>query len=341
MSAPEPEIRAVTSPLELGESPVWSVQESALYCCDIAGRALHRLDPATGEQRAWPMAGEPACCALLPDGALLLARRDGLWRFDPRTGQEAQLAPPPYDVEAQRFNDGRCDAQGRFWVGTLSDARRPEAALYRWADGALQRVADGITVSNGLAFSPDARTLYWADTTSHTVFACDYDLARGELGARRVFARFPLRGAGQPLAEYGGRPDGATVDAEGAYWVAMYEGARLLRLAPDGAVLEERRLPVRCPTMPCFGGPDLRTLYVTTARHGRPTAELQAEPLAGRVLALRVAVPGLPPAFAAAWAPSLCAADAGNSGVRPAKRRAETARNVPPCAPLNALIWGA
>jgi sugar lactone lactonase YvrE len=157
-----------------------------------------------------------------------------------------------------------------------------------------------ITVSNGLAFSPDGRTMYRSDTSAHRVYAIDFDGSDGSLSRQRVFADFPVKQADQDLVTYGGRPDGAAVDAEGAYWCAMYEGQRLLRLASDGRLLQELPLPVRCPTMPCFGGPDLRTLYVTTARHNRPADELAAQPLAGAVLSLRVDVPGLPVHFARA-----------------------------------------
>lgn len=221
--------------------------------------------------------------------------RDGLWRFDTASGQRSLVAPPPYDPARQRFNDGKPDALGRFWVGTLDDARLPHAALYRLdRDRRLDRMADGITTSNGLAFGLDGRTLYWADTKAHQVMALDLDPVAGTLSRRRVFHAFAPRAEGEPLATYGGRPDGAAVDSEGAYWVAMFEGQRLVRLAPDGRVLGELGLPVRCPTMPCFGGPDLRTLYITTARQNRPPDELAAQPLAGRVLQLRVSVPGLP-----------------------------------------------
>lgn len=220
--------------------------------------------------------------------------RDGLWRFDTGSGRRTRLAAPPYDAARQRFNDGKPDAQGRFWVGTLDDAREPRAALYRFERGQLDRLAGGISTSNGLAFSPDGRTMYWADTKAHVVQAFDFDGGEGSLSRQRVFRQFAPRLAGQALDAYGGRPDGAAVDAQGAYWVAMYEGQRLLRLAPDGTLLAELPLPVRCPTMPCFGGADLRTLYLTTARHGRPAEELAAQPLAGCVLQLRVEVPGLP-----------------------------------------------
>ncbi len=281
-------------PSLLGESPLWHPDEQVLYWVDIPGLQLNRYNPVTGHHDEWHFTTEPACCAPLLGGGLLLGMRDGLWRFDTRTGERHRLAPPPYNPAAQRFNDGKADAQGRFWVGTIDDARLPRAALYRWSNGELDRVADGIAVSNGLGFSPDGATLLWADTKAHVVYAFDLDVASGGLSRRRVFKQFSARTEGQPLASYGGRPDGAAMDTEGAYWVAMFEGQRLLRIAPDGQVLRELPLPVRCPTMPCFGGADLRTLYITTSREKRPAEELAAQPLAGCVLQLLVDVPGLP-----------------------------------------------
>jgi len=286
-------------PSLLGESPFWHPDEAALYWCDIPGKQLNRWVPATATHKAWAMASEPGCCAPLPGGDLMLACRDGLWRFSPTSGERERLAAPPYDTATERFNDGKADPQGRLWVGTIYEPRKPaNGALYRWAGARLQKMAGGITVSNGLAFSPDGRTLYRSDTASHRVFAADFDGHDGSLSRERVFAEFPVKQAGQDLASYGGRPDGAAVDAEGAYWCAMFEGQRLLRLSPAGELLAELPLPVRCATMPCFGGPDLRTLFVTTARLGRSADELAAQPLAGCVLSLRVDVPGLPVNFA-------------------------------------------
>lgn len=288
-------IHAVSDPCLLGESPMWHPQEQVLYWCDIPGRRLHRLDPATGQARHWDFPVEPASVAPALDGTLRLAMRDGLWRFDPATGERVRLAAPPYDPAVERFNDGKCDPQGRFWIGTIYEPRDPPlAALYCWDGGALSRRADGITVSNGLAWSVDGRTMYWSDTKAHAVYAFDFDPVDGRLSRRRTFVEFPRRVPGQPLDNYGGRPDGAAVDSEGCYWVAMFEGQRLLRLSPAGEVLREVRLPVRCPTMPCFGGSDLQTLYITTAREKRPQEELDQQPLAGCVLAMRVSVPGLP-----------------------------------------------
>ncbi len=286
-------------PSGLGESPMWQPEQGALWWCDITGHRLNRWVMAGGRHDQWAFETDVACCAPLLGGDLLLGMRDGLWRFDPVSGRRERLAAPPYDTAHERFNDGKADSHGRFWVGTIFEPREPaRAALYRYGSGKLDRVAGDITVSNGLAWSPDGRTMYWSDTRSHRIFAFDFDATEGSVRRQRVFASFPVKTAGTDLASYGGRPDGAAVDGEGAYWVAMYEGQRLLRLAPDGSLLRELPLPVRCPTMPCFGGPDLRTLFITTARDKRPAAELAAQPDAGGVLMLRVDVPGLPVNFA-------------------------------------------
>jgi sugar lactone lactonase YvrE len=286
-------------PSLLGESPLWHPGEQVLYWCDIPGHKLNRFDPVSGDHREWAFETDVGCCAPLNEGGLLLALRDGLVVFDTQTGQSSPLADAPYDTAQERFNDGKADPQGRFWVGTIYEPRDPPlAALYRFDEGRLDRMAGDITVSNGLAWSPDARTMYWADTKAHRIDAMDFAISDGSLSRRRTFAQFAPRPADQALDQYGGRPDGAAVDVEGGYWVAMFEGARLLRIAPDGLVTREVRLPVRCPTMPCFGGRDLQTLYVTTAREKRPADELAREPLAGCVLQLRVDVPGLPAHFA-------------------------------------------
>ena len=282
----------------LGESPMWHPGEQVLYWCDIPGQRLNRYDPASGAHAQWTFDSEVACCAPLQDGGLLLALRSGLVRFDPANGRGRCLVKAPYDPLHERFNDGKADPRGRFWVGTIYEPRdAARAALYRYAGRRLDRMAAAITVSNGLAWSPDARTMYWADTPAHTVYALDFDVGSGgvssSVSGRRVFAQFPLKTPGQALAGYGGRPDGAAMDAEGGYWVAMFEGARLLRIAADGRTTDELPLPVRCPTMPCFGGADLRTLYITTSRERRPDDELAREPLAGCVLQVRVEVPGL------------------------------------------------
>ncbi|TDM05627.1 MAG: gluconolactonase [Ideonella sp. MAG2] len=283
----------------LGESPFWHPDEAALYWCDIPGKRLNRYHPASGAHAFWAFDCEPACCAPLLGGDLMLGMRDGLWRFNTATGERRLLAAAPYDTACERFNDGKADPQGRFWVGTIYEPRDPAMAhLYCWDGERLTQVAGGVTVSNGLAWSPDGGTLYWSDTKSHRVRAFAMDVRDGRLSQEREFASFALKQPGQDLSTYGGRPDGAAVDVEGCYWTAMFEGQRLLRLAPSGEVLREVPLPVRCATMPAFGGHDLRTLYVTTAQEGRPQSELAQQPWAGRVLQMRVDVPGLPVNFA-------------------------------------------
>lgn len=286
-------------PSLLGESPFWHPDERALYWCDIPGRALNRYRPADGGHACWRFPCEPASCAPMPGGAVLLAMRDGLWRFDPASGLRSLLAEPPYDPACERFNDGKADALGRFWVGTIYEPRdRAAAALYCWSEGRLRRMAEGVTVSNGLAWSPDGRRLYWSDTKAHRIDVLTVGAQDGMLSERRSWVELPAKQTGQPMEAYGGRPDGAAVDSQGCYWSAQFEGARLLRFSPEGRVLREVRLPVRCPTMPCFGDDDLRTLYVTTSRENRPAQELELQPLAGRVLRMRVDVAGLPVCFA-------------------------------------------
>jgi sugar lactone lactonase YvrE len=271
---------------ELGESPLWHPQEQALYCVDIPGREVLRFRAGVAEPDRWPQASEPSCLALTDDGRVLVTRRDGLWVLN---GE--RIAPPPYDASRLRFNDGKVGPDGRLWVGTISDAREPEGVLYRWTGQRFEARVGGLHVSNGLAWSPDGRRVHWSDTKAHRIYAAEFDPDTGALGEPWVFKAFEPKRAGQA---YGGRPDGAAMDAEGCYWSAMFEGGCLLRLAPNGEIVQRLELPVTCPTMPTFGGPGLSTLYVTTAREKRPADELAREPLAGCVLAIPVPVPGLP-----------------------------------------------
>lgn len=276
----------------LGESPTWSIDEQALYFVDIVAPALIRFDAATGAHTATAMPSSIGCFGLRERGGFVVALRDGIWLADAHGRLEHRLAGAPYDPAHHRFNDGRVDRQGRFWVGSMNEKRdAPSAALYRLErDGSLARVLDGVTVSNGVAWSPDGRTMYHADTPAHTVRAYDFDPATGVPSGGRVFARW-----------HGDtdRPDGAAVDSAGNYWIAFFRGGKVLQVSPQGRVLREVPFPAQCPTMPCFGGPDLRTLYVTSARKDRPADELARYPQSGGLFAMRVEVPGLPePRFA-------------------------------------------
>lgn len=294
-------------PAQLGESPFWHPAEQRLYWVDISGRALlrARLDGSAAER--WPLPGEPGCIAPARrqgrDAGLVVALRDRICHAPEWGGALTELARLPIDAARQRANDGKCDPLGRFWVGTIhepaSGPRQPVGALHcvdlRVAGRpAVRAVFVGVTTANGLAWSPDGRRMYFADTPTHAIRVWDCDASHEPVGAPRVLRRFATqaesREAGQP---YGGRPDGACVDAEGAYWCALYEGGRVLRLGPEGEVLAELALPAQCPTMPCLGGPDGDTLLVTSARGGRSEEELARLPLSGQVLAARVAVPGL------------------------------------------------
>ncbi len=286
-------------PCQLGESPFWHPDEQALYWLDIPGRALHRWQPADARHRHWALPTEPGCIAPQPGGTLLMARRDGLFRFDPATGSATRLAGPPYDPATERFNDGKADAAGRLWVSTIYEPRdKPAAALYRWAGGRLETMLGGLTIGNGLAFGNDGRTVFTADTPTHEITAHRLDAGTDRLVQPRLLHRFEPKTPGAGLQGYGGRPDGAAIDVDGTLWVAMMEGQRLVRLAADGTLLATVPLPVRCPTMPCFGGADGRTLFVTTASINRPAEERAAQPWAGRVLMARAPVAGPPVNFA-------------------------------------------
>lgn len=276
--------------MQVGECPLWHPDEAVLYWIDIPDCTVHRHDPATGEHRRYALPTEPGCIVRSARGGLIVAMRSGIARLDTGTGTVSMLLPAPYDTTTTRFNDGRCDASGRLWVGSMYEPRdRPAATLYCLDRGVLRDAAHLVTVSNGVAFSADGTTLYHADTTAHAIRAYAFDGASGRASNGRLLRQFSTD---KSSPAYGGRPDGAAVDSEGAYWVAMFEGGRLLRLDANGDILQQIDLPVRCPTMMAFGGADLQTLYITTARHNRSAEELERLPLSGCVLSMRVDVAG-------------------------------------------------
>jgi sugar lactone lactonase YvrE len=271
-------------PMKTGECPVWHAVENALYWVDIPAFMVHRLHPASGKYSSWRMPTEPSAVAVDVDNNLVVATRAGFVYLNTSSGEMEDIAPAPYDQKVMRFNDGRVDPAGRFWVGTLYEPRdQPKGKL-------RQAWSGGMTNSNGLAWTPDGKTMFHADTTSHRIDCYDYDVASGTCSNRRNLVSFE---ADKTSGPYGGRPDGAAIDSEGNYWIAMYEGGRILKLTPTGELLQQIDLPVKCPTAVAFGGPDLRTLYVTSAAGGRPTEELAQYPHSGKVLAFRVDVAGL------------------------------------------------
>ena len=289
----DPKIDVVhDQPMQVGECPLWHDVESALYWVDINGLTVNRVHPASGKFSSWKMGSEPSALAIDADNNLVVATRTGLLRLNTTSGAIDDICPAPYDTAIVRFNDGRVDPAGRFWVGTMYEPRdKPAAEMYVLERDVLRQAwSGGMTNSNGLAWSPDGRTMYHADTTSHRIDRYEFDVATGQVANGRTLASFSLD---KSAADYGGRPDGAAVDSEGNYWIAMFEGGRLLKISPEGELLGEVRVPVRCPTAVAFGGSDLRTLYVTSASHGRSAAEIEQYPLTGKVLCLRVDVPGL------------------------------------------------
>jgi sugar lactone lactonase YvrE len=255
----------------LGEGPVWEAGQGTLRFTDIAGKRLHRFDPQTGTLETLELSEELGCFAPSTDGSIIAAQRSGIWRMA-ETGERQLLAANPETYEGSRFNDGATDPHGRFLVGTIDPDQKGRAALYRFDRRGLSRLVDGLMTSNGLAFSPDGCTLYHSDTPRFIVYAYDYDPDQGEINGRRVFVQL------EPSETDTGRPDGAAVD----------------RYAPSGELLASYPIPAQSPTMPCFGGSDMRTLFVTSARDGCSDAQLAHYPESGGVFAMRVEIPGLP-----------------------------------------------
>jgi sugar lactone lactonase YvrE len=279
------------APMLVGESAIWHEVESALYWVDIEGLTVNRLHAASGKFSSWKMGSNPSALAIDDNNFLVVATRERLLRLNTTDGAETPIADAPYDTSKVRFNDGRVDPAGRFWIGTMYEPRdQPAAEMYVLARDNLRCAwRGGMTNSNGLAWSLDGRTMFHADTTTHRIDCYDFDVATGEHSNRRTILTFPTD---KTAPDYGGRPDGATIDSEGMYWVAMFEGGRVLRISPTGEILREIKLPVRCPTSVCFGGPDLRTLYITSASQGRSNEEIAQYPHTGKVLSVRLDVAG-------------------------------------------------
>ena len=279
----------------LAECPLWSVDEQTLYWVDISGRAINRFDPATGKNTRWPMPGEPGCIALAANGGLVVAMRDGFYRFFPNDGSLSKIADAPYDTSLMRFNDGRCDAAGRFWAGTIFEARTLELAGVYCLERGKVRIGWGpdkklgVKVSNGLAFTADNRQVFQSDTPNHVIYQFAFDVATGKVGERREFARRPDN---RTDANYRGRPDGAAIDTAGNYWSAQYEGGCVLRYSIEGVITGIIHVPSKRVTMVAFGGADLRTLYITTARDGASVSELVTDVHAGGIFACELDVPG-------------------------------------------------
>lgn len=270
----------------LGEGPHWDAQAGELVRVDIRNGRVHGWDPASGADWTISVDGEVGAAIPRVGGGLLLAVDHDLLAREP-DGTQRTLATVERELDANRFNDCRCDARGRLWAGTMSRTRTTgAAALYRLEPGGeLERVIDDTTISNGIGWSPAGDRMYFVDSTTQQIDVLDYDEATGAIAGRRPFAT---------VDPADGLPDGLAVDAEGGVWLCLFGGGALRRYDDAGSLSAVVPLPVTNPTCPAFGGPDLGTLYVTSARHRLTDEQLAAEPLAGALLALEPGVRGLP-----------------------------------------------
>ncbi|WCM22318.1 SMP-30/gluconolactonase/LRE family protein [Paraburkholderia bryophila] len=303
MSAPaaHPKVERVEAageaPAMVGESPVWRAAEQALYWVDIPAQKIVRLAVEAGKRSEWRLPERVACIAFDRHGTVLAGCETGLFAVTlsetaTADGQSLQaearkLAAPSFACEDMRFNDGRCDRQGRFWSGTMvqdMSLANPAGALYRFDErGVLSApVIDALITQNGLAWSPDGATMYLSDShpLRRQIWAFDYDIDAGAPRNRRVFA---------DLNHHVGRPDGAAVDADGCYWICANDAGRLLRFTPQGKLDREIVVPAVKPAMCAFGGRDLDTLFVTSIRPATGASEHD-----GHLFAVRPGVTGLP-----------------------------------------------
>jgi sugar lactone lactonase YvrE len=270
----------------LGEGPIWDVAVGGLWWVDIVGRGLRRFSPATGDVDIWDLPEPAGSVAPTESGSLLLAVPSGFAWFDPVTNEFRHIVDPEPDRPGNRFNEGKCDRQGRFWAGSM-DASEQErtGALYRLgSDGTPHRVFDGLGIPNTLAWAADSRTMYFAETLDRTIYVFDYDPTTGTPSNRRVFVTIPGPGY----------PDGSTIDEGGYLWNAEWDGWRVVRYAPDGTVDRVVEMPVQRPTSCMFGGDDLSTLFVTSASRDLDQDQMAQQPDAGGLFAIETDTRGIP-----------------------------------------------
>ncbi len=284
-----PEPKAV-----LGEAPVWDPVGANIWWVDCDQKKIFCRDPAPdAPARTFALPHAPGSYAFREKGrGVIMAYRNKLALVDFETGAHEPFDATGADISVERFNDGACDRAGRFWTGTMHKLRKERvASLFRIdPDLSVHRMASDLIVSNGIAFSPDDKTMYHHDSRAGLIFAYDFDIDRGEIRNRRVFVDF---------ADRPGRPDGCTTDAEGNLWVAEIGAGRIVRFDPTGRQIGTIDLPVTRPSSVMFGGADLRTLFITTMHDGLSPEEVKRQPLAGCLFYVRVDVPGLPePRFA-------------------------------------------
>ena len=277
--------RIVRCQNDLGEGPIWHIQEGALYWLDINQCKIQRFDPKSKDVQVYDMPFKITALAMRKSGGFLCATEKGFHFWDPSRNHLSFINHPEIDKAGARFNDGKVDRQGRFWAGTMTP-QGATSALYRIdPDLSVQRMAGGITISNGIAWSPDNRRMYYADTLRYTIFDYRFNLETGEIDKQRVFVKV------EP--EFG-VPDGLTVDSQGYIWVAFYNGWKVVRYKQNGSIDTQINLPVARPTCPAFGGANLDELYITTAIDGLSPKDREKQPMAGDLFMVKPGSKGLP-----------------------------------------------
>jgi sugar lactone lactonase YvrE len=286
LATQQPEL-VLDAKARLGEGALWHSGEQRLYWVDIEGKELHLYDPATGQDRVIPVGERIGTVVPTQDGQALVALQNGIHLLHLES-EKLSLVANPLESPDIRFNDGKVDPAGRFWVGSVHlEAKEDAAALYRLdPDGTVQQVLEGITISNGIVWTADKKTMYYIDTPTLKIMAYNYDDATGDLSNPRVAVEVP---------EGSGSPDGMSIDAEGKLWVAHWGGHGVNRWNPDnGELMQKVRLPAPHVTSCAFGGENLETLYITTAREGLSEEQLQEYPLSGGLFRVQPGVRGVP-----------------------------------------------
>jgi sugar lactone lactonase YvrE len=272
----------------LGEGPLWDGVKQVLYWVDILNHRVHIFEPSSGDDCHWDAGGVGSALALMAGEKLLMAMGDRITALDLTSGAVETLKTLEFDTPGTRCNDGKCDPQGRFWIGTMSPEHPGKAALYRYdPDGSLRTMETGLTISNGLGWSPDGKTFYLTDSPQRKIYAYSFDGETGEISDRRVAIDL---GDEDKAVE----PDGLAIDRDGNIWTALWDGWCVACFSPTGEALGRVEFPVPRPTCPTFGGPNLQTLYVTTASAGLSQAELQEGFFSGDLFAIAAPAPGLP-----------------------------------------------
>jgi sugar lactone lactonase YvrE len=270
----------------LGETPLWHPSEQALYWIDVLRPAVYRYDPARGQTDNWPMPSAVGAIGLCEGGFVIACENEGIGFYDTKTFTHHPIASPRKG-HVGRYNDGRVDSAGRFWIGWLTHSRKETGSLYRVdIDGTCTEAMTDIVAPNGLGWSPDGQTMYVTDSHINVIWACPFDPVNGRLGPRRKFFEFPL-----PREK--GILDGLAVDRDGGIWIAMYNGWAVIHLDPAGTLVDQFSVPTALLCSCTFGDADLRTLYITTSVRQQNAAQLAGQPLAGSLLSVRMPVAGM------------------------------------------------